>query len=532
MEQQLSNYLLDEYFQCDKQSVSDKLESELFFGITYLLGAEIEALRVIDELKTILEDKLAYRVYVIDVADIIQSCDISKNTKYNYRELMEHAQHICCLHKNRAALMCGAIDKIIKIRNNNTRRNAYIINAIKRPEEFSLLKKIYREAFFLIGIYMPEPERKEKLRNEIPGLEDNEIDRIMIEDEKSSDTKSGTKYGTNSKAVYHQADALIDVSSNSKKFPLDSSENSSVRVLNRLINLIFGNPYYTPTFHEHAMFMAFCNSIHSSDLSRQVGAALCLDNQIIALGANECQQSGGLPYFTNEDYSDFPHGKDYTRNCDSNSQMINKVIKSILDKYNEFSRGNNTNIDENILNAKGDNTNIDENILKDALKQSELRSITEYGRMVHAEMNAITNCARRGVSTNGGVLYCTTFPCHNCAKHIVAAGIRHIYFVEPYPKSKALELFDDSIVYHYDQRKADKRVVLEPYIGITAKRYHDLFSIKNNYGYNLKRKDTETDNIIDFSLNHNSHPRFIVPIFEYKAMETVLSNLWNDKINH
>lgn len=152
--------------------------------------------------------------------------------------------------------------------------------------------------------------------------------------------------------------------------------------------------------------------------------------------------------------------------------------------------------------------------------------------MIHAEMNAIINCARRGVSTLGGVLYCTTFPCHNCAKHIVAAGIQHVYFVEPYPKSKALELFDDSIVYHYKKVIDDKRVVLEPYIGITAKRYHDLFSIKNNYGYNLKRKDTETGNIIDFSLNHNSHPRFIVPIFEYKAMETVLSNLWNDKINH
>ena len=485
-------------------------DSELFFGITYLLGAEIEAQRVIDELKSILEDKLAYRVYVIDVADIIQSYGSSSNTKYNYKELMEHAQRICGLYNNRATLMCGAIDRIIKARNNNTHRNAYIINAIKRTEEFSLLKKIYRDAFFLIGIYMPEPERKDKLKNEIRGLEDSEINRLMIEDEKSSDAK----YGTKSKDVYHQADALIDVSSNSKKYPLDSPENSSFQVLNRLINLIFGNPYYTPTFHEHAMFMAFCNSIHSSDLSRQVGAALCLDNQIIALGANECQQAGGLPYFTNENYSDSVGGKDYTRQCDSNAHMIQYVINNVVEKYSEL--------------AKTSNNDIDEKILYKALNQSELRSVTEYGRMVHAEMNAITSCARRGISTNGSVLYCTTFPCHNCAKHIVAAGIKHVYFVEPYPKSKALELFNDSIVYHYEQRKDDKRVVLEPYIGITAKRYHDFFTMKPRFGQDLKRKN-ELGNTINFVLNQNSRPRFVVPCIEYVKMEIMVSEFWNTK---
>jgi deoxycytidylate deaminase len=48
-------------------------------------------------------------------------------------------------------------------------------------------------------------------------------------------------------------------------------------------------------------------------------------------------------------------------------------------------------------------------------------------------------------STLGGTLYTTTFPCHNCARHIVAAGIGTVYYVEPYSKSLALDLHSDSI---------------------------------------------------------------------------------------
>jgi deoxycytidylate deaminase len=71
--------------------------------------------------------------------------------------------------------------------------------------------------------------------------------------------------------------------------------------------------------------------------------------------------------------------------------------------------------------------------------------ITEFGRPVHAEMEAILSCARIGISPKMGTLYCTTFPCHNCAKHIVAAGIKRVVYVEPYPKSKAEKLHSDSL---------------------------------------------------------------------------------------
>lgn len=52
----------------------------------------------------------------------------------------------------------------------------------------------------------------------------------------------------------------------------------------------------------------------------------------------------------------------------------------------------------------------------------------KYFWMVHAEMNAIINAARIGVSTNESKMYLTCgIPCSNCGKAIINAGISEIY---------------------------------------------------------------------------------------------------------
>ena len=55
------------------------------------------------------------------------------------------------------------------------------------------------------------------------------------------------------------------------------------------------------------------------------------------------------------------------------------------------------------------------------------------------------SAARQGMSTVGTRLFVTTFPCHNCARHIVAAGVDEVQFIEPYLKSRALPLHGDAI---------------------------------------------------------------------------------------
>ena len=42
-------------------------------------------------------------------------------------------------------------------------------------------------------------------------------------------------------------------------------------------------------------------------------------------------------------------------------------------------------------------------------------------RTIHAEMNALLQCAKQGVSTEGATIYVTHFPCLNCTKSIIQA---------------------------------------------------------------------------------------------------------------
>ncbi len=109
--------------------------------------------------------------------------------------------------------------------------------------------------------------------------------------------------------------------------------------------------------------------------------------------------------------------------------------------------------------------------------------------MVHAEMEALLSLARSNVSAVGATLYATTFPCHNCAKHIVAAGILKVIFIEPYPKSKAAELHSDSISLGFSTD--DGTVHFEPFVGVGPRRFFDLFSMRHGSGYPLTRKDGE-----------------------------------------
>jgi dCMP deaminase len=51
---------------------------------------------------------------------------------------------------------------------------------------------------------------------------------------------------------------------------------------------------------------------------------------------------------------------------------------------------------------------------------------------VHAEQNAVTDCANRGVSTNGATAYITHFPCINCTKVLAASGIKSIHYLNDY----------------------------------------------------------------------------------------------------
>lgn len=68
----------------------------------------------------------------------------------------------------------------------------------------------------------------------------------------------------------------------------------------------------------------------------------------------------------------------------------------------------------------------------------------ELCRGIHAEQNAIIQAAYHGVSVKGASLYCTNLPCSICAKMIINAGIRKIYYQSGYADDLSREMISES----------------------------------------------------------------------------------------
>src|ERR1700730_925031 len=205
------------------------------------------------------------------------------------------------------------------------------------------------------------------------------------------------------------------------------------------------------------MFLAKAAALRTLDLSRQVGAAIFSPaGEVLALGSNEVPMAEGGTYWSDERFDD----RDYVRGEDTNERRKKENLINLLKTI-----GKSPDEIEGALN--------DERI-----QDSQIMHALEYGRGVHAEMSALTDAARLGIAVKGGILYCTTFPCHMCAKHIVASGISKVVFLEPYPKSLAADLHADSIWVEGSDRGKYQRfpaVEFQHFFGVTPRRYRELF---------------------------------------------------------
>jgi deoxycytidylate deaminase len=93
-------------------------------------------------------------------------------------------------------------------------------------------------------------------------------------------------------------------------------------------------------------------------------------------------------------------------------------------------------------------------------------------------MEAIISVGRGGKNgLPGSTLYCTTYPCHSCARHILAAGIKRVVYIEPYPKSLAMTLHYDALSESEEDDK--KKLVFLQYSGVAPKHMLRLFKVQD-----------------------------------------------------
>ncbi|HVH69017.1 MAG TPA: anti-phage dCTP deaminase [Gemmatimonadales bacterium] len=339
---------------------------------------------------------------------------------------------------------------------------AFILRQLKHPDEVEWLRRIYGHAFHLIGLYCPRAKREKHLRV-VRRLAATEVEDLIKRDEEEP-----ARWGQHLRDAFHLADVFVEQWD-------DSDIEKAEGELARFLKLLFGDEIISPTRDEYGMSLAHAAAHRSADLSRQVGAAILAPGaEVLSLGCNEVPQFGGGQY---------EHGKNDQRNhvlgYDSNDRVKRETLEEIVEHFDPHWK----ELEPNARRAK-----LEE--LTQTLSTTRLMNLTEFGRAVHAEMEAIIGAGRVGVSVRGATLYTTTFPCHNCAKHIVDSGVKRVVYVEPYPKSLARRLHEDSIALDDDSTGTEPpKVHFDHFVGIAPRRYGQLFSTLSDTGRRLRRKD-------------------------------------------
>lgn len=67
---------------------------------------------------------------------------------------------------------------------------------------------------------------------------------------------------------------------------------------------------------------------------------------------------------------------------------------------------------------------------------------------VHAEQNCISDCAKRGICTEGCTAYITHYCCLNCFKLLSASGIKEIYYLEDYKNNPLIQTLNEDLKIH------------------------------------------------------------------------------------
>jgi cytidine deaminase len=202
-----------------------------------------------------------------------------------------------------------------------------------------------------------------------------------------------------------------------------------------------------------------------------VGAALIPTiGTPIVVGTNEVPKPGGGQYWAD----DRPDHRDFQTGEDPNPLYTRKVVQELLERLAEngwFSREVESLSGQELLQraqAGG---------ILDGVRAA---SLIEFTRCLHAEQAAIINAARAGVSTLDAILFTTTFPCHECAKMIIGAGIVEVFYIEPYPKSLVSRLYRDLVdtapPLIGDGGLIGGRVPFRTFQGIAPRRYDQAFA--------------------------------------------------------
>lgn len=455
------------------KEIDGRLSQELIFALVGPIGSGVST--AAKHIASVLSDEFGYKIFdIIKPSDIIKKESVrvsisvpDKKDLANYVQTMQDAGNKLREKFGTNYLAEKIIEKIAMFRQNDggyknvdrrkimiPARRAFIIDSLKNNEEIDLLKKVYGNIVVLVGVFAPDEIRSERLIHS--GIPKEIVQNIISRDQ-------------NEVATFGQKTRKIFV--NSYFFICNDQTEKEIRSsISRYLELIFDVGIRTPRRAEAVMYEAAASASKSACMSRQVGASIVSsEGELISVGWNDVPKFGGGLYDEDDgavwdDDEKKVFDKDNrcwkwkTKIC-HNETRRNSIIDNIIDQ---------------IKRSKIIKKNTTENQIREIISGNGVDSLTEFSRSIHAEMAAILAVAREGRhSLVGSTMYVNTYPCHNCARHIVASGIRHVVYIQPYKKSLALDLHGDAIT---ENPFTKGKVLFRQYEGVAPSMFLSVFN--------------------------------------------------------
>jgi len=483
----------------DKGFVADHIDQhrskDLVFAITGYIGSGMS--QVADHLRDLLKQEHSITAVVVKCSDLL-AAEAAREGQPTTETPIERTKQLQQFgnglrEKHGSAVIAGLVIRRIKqdrAEHPADERLAFVIDCCKHPAEVEALRNVYGRGFFLVASICDYETRKSWLRTKF-GVEskDDEIEQVM-----DADLAEPDDWGQQVRKTIPLADYFANRNA--------EASNSLERQLKRLLHLVLGVGVDRPGRDERGMYAAWGAAMRSACLSRQVGAAI-LNPQgiVIATGTNDVPAPGGGLYPKTEESSgedarcflstDDPDGKKLAERQRSNIWKRVLPVIAPSDGLKPFCRNDETKkaiweavslqLNE-ILATEGQTKVFTAKKVKDALEGTPIKDLVEFSRALHAEADALLSLARAGgPSCDGASLYVNVFPCHLCTRQIIAAGIKEVVYIEPYPKSMAMILHDDAIAdpEQSERLKTDEagtgKVRFRLFCGVAPRRYVDLF---------------------------------------------------------
>ena len=321
-----------------------------------------------------------------------------------------------------------------------------VIDSIRNPAEVEYFRIMWPQRFFMLALDASSDIRWLRKQDD---YEKNDKEQFKLDDlrDKGDDEPP---YGQHTEVCVYLSDVVID---NENQLGYRQDWDLFFYNVKQYIELMRDPEYRQPNDLELYMNLAYAVSLKSSCNKRQVGAIIVSggmpERYVLAAGCNNvpigapiCAELGG---------------RSNPRFCAKDSYELQtlKTMKYCPECGIELNLSS-----AEVVGFKCPKCN------KRLPRDFTPGKMLDLCRAVHAEEAAILQTSKLGSSSlNGATLYTTTFPCLLCCKSIINAGIKKIFYREPYPMDESIEML----------RKDG--ITLEKYEGVNAWAFYKMFKV-------------------------------------------------------